>query len=257
MVHDLELPVQQLASLREVWTGGAPCPEEVRAAFYARFGLALFQAYGLTEAPAVVTIEPLGSEHLRESSGVPLPHLDVDICDDDGKPVATGQAGEIVVHATRTGPWADAYTPMLGYWRNGEVNRLAEDVLRTGDIGVVDSVGNLYVQDRKSLLILRGGANVYPAEVERVLERFPGIRASAVLGLPDPRLGQRVVAAIEVDKGARVAPTEVMEHCRQNLARYKVPEEIVIVDTFARNAMGKVERKMLTRLFGHGHQPSP
>ena len=255
MVYDLDLPTEQLASLKEVWSGGAPCPEDLRSAFCDRFGLPLFQAYGLTEAPAVVTIEPLDRPHVRDSSGVPLPHLEVDVWDDEGKPLVRGQTGEIVVHAAEGGPWAGAYTPMLGYWRSDHLEPSGESHLQTGDIGVVDEDGNLFVRDRKSLLILRGGANVYPAEVERVLEHFPGVRASAVVGLPDPRLGQRVVAAIEVDGRAGVAPSDVIEHCRSHLARYKVPEEIVVVDAFARNAMGKVDRRELTGLFEHRHLP--
>jgi long-chain acyl-CoA synthetase len=167
----------------------------------------------------------------------------------------TKESPSTVVRAAGKGPWAGAYTPMLGYWRSDHLERSGGSHLQTGDIGVVDEDGNLFVRDRKSLLILRGGANVYPAEVERVLERFPGVRASAVVGLPDPRLGQRVVAAIEVDGRAGVAPSDVIEHCRGHLARYKVPEEIVVVDAFARNAMGKVDRRQLRGLFEHRYHP--
>jgi long-chain acyl-CoA synthetase len=97
------------------------------------------------------------------------------------------------------------------------------------------------VRERKKLVIIRGGANVYPAEIERVLERVPGVRASAVIGIPDPRLGQRVVAAIEADPGSAVSSRHILEHCRGQLARYKVPERIVVVETLPRNAMGKVQ----------------
>ncbi|HUJ64457.1 MAG TPA: hypothetical protein VLX59_02900, partial [Acidimicrobiales bacterium] len=178
-----------------------------------------------------------------------LPHLDVGVCDDDGERLPAGQMGEIVVGATRTGPWAGEYTPMLGYWRDDALEPFEGDVLNTGDIGLVDPDGNLFVRDRKKLLILRGGANVYPAEVERVIERIPGVRASAVLGLPDQRLGQRVVAAIEVDPGAAVTPEDVTAHCGAALARYKIPEQVVVVDAFPRNAMGKIQRDPLAGLF--------
>jgi long-chain acyl-CoA synthetase len=114
---------------------------------------------------------------------------------------------------------------------------------------MIDAAGNLFVRDRKKLLILRGGANVYPAEVERVIDHLRGVRASAVIGLPHPRLGQRVVAAIEVDPDADVTPEDVIDHCRAHLARYKVPEEVVVVDNFPRNAMGKVKREPLAGLF--------
>ncbi len=250
MVHDPDLDPQLFASVQEVWTGGAACPDDLFEVFRSRFGVPLRQSYGLTEAPTVVTIEPVGGEHIDESSGVALPHLDVGIRDDDGSELPAGQVGEIVVRAARQGPWAGEYTPMLGYWQDAAVERFEAQELHTGDIGVLDDAGNLFVRERKKLVIIRGGANVYPAEVERVLERVPGVRASAVIGLPDPRLGQRVVAAIEADPGFAVNPGEVLEHCRGQLARYKVPEQIIVVGTLPRNAMGKVQREPLAALFG-------
>ncbi len=249
MVHDPRIDPQQLSSLREVWTGGGPCPEDLLAAFRARFAVPVRQSYGLTEAPTVVTIDPVDGQHVEEASGVPLPHLDLQVCDDQGNRLSPGQLGEITVAAVQDGPWADEYRPMLGYWREEAVEPFDGDRLYTGDIGLIDGAGNLFVRDRKKLLILRGGANVYPAEVERVIERLPGVRASAVIGLPDPRLGQRVVAAIELDPDTDVTPQEVVDHCRAHLARYKVPEEVVIVDSFPRNAMGKVKRDPLASLF--------
>jgi acyl-CoA synthetase (AMP-forming)/AMP-acid ligase II len=104
------------------------------------------------------------------------------------------------------------------------------------------------VRDRKSLLIIRGGANVYPAEVERVLQEAPGVAACAVLGVPDERLGERVVAVVEPEPGAEVDDGAVRAHCEANLAKYKVPERFVVVDTFPRNAMGKIIRKDLPAL---------
>jgi acyl-CoA synthetase (AMP-forming)/AMP-acid ligase II len=249
MVHDPGIDPRLLSSLREVWTGGGPCPEDLLAAFEARFAVPLRQSYGLTEAPTVVTIDPVGGEHVEDGSGVALPHLDVHICDDHGNRLPSGQLGEIAVGAVGDGPWAGEYLPMLGYWKDEAVEPFVGDRLYTGDIGLIDGAGYLFVRDRKKLLIIRGGANVYPAEVERVIERLPGVRASAVIGLPDPRLGQRVAAAIEVDTDAGVTPQAVIDHCRAHLARYKVPEEVVIVDAFPRNAMGKVKRDPLAGLF--------
>jgi acyl-CoA synthetase (AMP-forming)/AMP-acid ligase II len=249
MVHDPDLDPRLFGSLQEVWTGGAACPGDLFEAFRSRFGVPLRQSYGLTEAPTVVTIEPAGSGHVDESSGVALPHLDVAICDDDGNELPAGQVGEIVVRAARRGPWAGEYTPMLGYWQDATVERFEGRDLRTGDLGLLDDAGNLLVRERKKLVIIRGGANVYPAEIERVLERVPGVRASAVIGIPDPRLGQRVVAAIEPDPGSAVSSDDVLQRCRGELARYKVPERIVVVETLPRNAMGKVQREPLAALF--------
>src|SRR5260370_37188441 len=138
-----------------------------------------------------------GGERSGGCSGGAVPHLDVGIRDDDGSGVPAGQVGEIGVRDARRGPWAGEYTPMLGYWQDAAVERFEAQELHTGDIGVLDGAGNLFVRERKKLGIIRGGANVYPAEVERVLERVPGVRSSAVIGLPDPRLGERGVSAIE------------------------------------------------------------
>jgi acyl-CoA synthetase (AMP-forming)/AMP-acid ligase II len=125
---------------------------------------------------------------------------------------------------------------------------LAGGELHTGDVGFLDDAGNLHVRDRKSLLIIRGGANVYPAEVERVLQEAPGVAACAVLGVPDERLGERVVAVLQPEPGAEVDDDAVRAHCEANLAKYKVPERFVVVDTFPRNAMGKIIRKDLPAL---------
>jgi acyl-CoA synthetase (AMP-forming)/AMP-acid ligase II len=249
MVHDPEIDPPLLSSLREVWTGGAACPEDLYAAFESRFGVRLRQSYGLTEAPTVVTMEPVDGEHAEGSSGVLLPHLEVVTRDDEGRDLPAGEMGEIVVRGSRVGPWAGVYTPMTGFWRHGRVEPYRSTELPTGDIGTLDQAGNLFVRDRKKLLILRGGANVYPTEVERELERVPGVRASAVVGLPDERLGQRVAAVVEVDPDSSLSADDLIEHCRNRLARYKVPEQIRIVSALPRNAMGKVQRAPLADLF--------
>jgi long-chain acyl-CoA synthetase len=138
---------------------------------------------------------------------------------------------------------------MLGYWERPEATTtaLAGGELHTGDVGFLDDHGYLHLRDRKSLVIIRGGANVYPAEVERVLLEAPGVVASAVFGVPDERLGERVMAVVEaaaIDEGALRA------HCEANLARYKVPERFVRVDQLPRNAMGKIVRTELAGLLG-------
>ena len=230
---------EDLASLDEVWTGGSDCPEVIRAMFEAKFGLPVLATYGQSEAPTIVSIDPRGGPHVDGSSGRPLPHLAVRIADPvDG-------AGEICV-----GPADDRYRLMLGYWGKPDATAeaLAGGELHTGDVGFLDDEGNLHVRDRKSLLIIRGGANVYPAEVERVLQEAPGVAACAVLGVPDERLGERVVAVVEPEPGAEVDDGAVRAHCEANLAKYKVPERFVVVDTFPRNAMGKIIRKDLPAL---------
>ncbi len=138
---------------------------------------------------------------------------------------------------------------MLGYWQRPEATAetLAGGELHTGNLGFLDADGELHIRDRKSLVIIRGGANVYPAEVERVLHEAPGV-AAAVLGLPDERLGERVVAVVELGLGAVLVEEDLRALCRAALPRYKVPERIVVVASMPRNAMGKVVRTQLPNL---------
>lgn len=236
-----------LASLQEVWTGGADCPEAIRAAFESKFGLPVLATYGLTEAPTVVSIDPVGGPHVAGGSGRPLPHLAVTIRDDDGREVAPGELGEVCVGPA---PGDDRYRLMLGYWERPDATglALADGVLHTGDIGTFDETGVLHLRDRKSLVIIRGGANVYPAEVERVLAEVPGIVASAVFGIADERLGERVVALVELADGAAFDEAAVRAHCLAELAKYKVPERFTVVPALPRNAMGKVVRTELQAL---------
>lgn len=233
-----------LASLHEVWSGGAALPEALRDGFAQKFGLPLIGTYGLSEAPTVVSIDPPDGTHLAGASGRVLPHLDVRVIDDDGQPVPPGEAGELCLAPTATGTFAGIYRPPLGYWHRPEASQaaFADGLVRTGDIGDVDDQGWLRVRDRKNLVILRGGANVYPAEIERVLNAVDGVAGSVAIGVADERLGQRVEAAVELDPDCRLDVDDLLEHCRDQLARYKVPERLVIVPSLPRNAMGKVDR---------------
>ena len=140
---------------------------------------------------------------------------------------------------------------MLGYWNRDEATAetLRDGILHTGDLGFVDDDGFLHVRDRKSLVIIRGGGNVYPAEIERVLHERPEVEACAVVGLPDERLGERVAVAVQLREGATVTEDELREHCLANLAKYKVPERWLFVDAFPRNSMGKIQRRDLPGLF--------
>ena len=149
-------------------------PKTIRTAFQDKFGMPLLTTYGLSEAPTVVTTDDLDGGHIVGASGRPLPHLDVQIID-----------GEVCVGPTTSGPWAGVYRLMLGYWERPEATAetLAGGVLHTGDLGFIDDDGYLHIRDRKSLVIIRGGANVYPAEVERVVHELDGVVACAVVGV--------------------------------------------------------------------------
>jgi long-chain acyl-CoA synthetase len=241
--------VEDLRSLTDTWTGGTYLPESVRGAFERRFGCRVSATYGLTEAPTVVTIEDRDEPRLPGCSGTSLPHFVVEIR--DGETVrAAGETGEITVRARRDGAWANVYRPMLGYLGKPEATAetVREGVLYTGDIGYLDADGRLFVRDRRNALILRGGANVYPAEIERVILEVRGVRGVAVVGVPDKRLGQRVAAAIEVDEGYMLGIETLTIHCTSQLARYKVPE-LWRIGALPRNAMGKVVRTEIETWF--------
>jgi acyl-CoA synthetase (AMP-forming)/AMP-acid ligase II len=248
LAHDDSIPASDLSSLDEVWTGGADCPEAIRRAFEDKFGVPVLATYGLSEAPTVVSIDPRDGGHVAGASGRPLPHLTVRIAGPDGT-LPPGETGEICVAPA---PGDDRYRLMSGYWERPEATEaaLAGGELHTGDLGYLDEDGWLHVRDRKNLLIIRGGANVYPAEVERVLLAAPGVGAGAVVGVPDERLGERVAAVVEAAPGSTVDAESVRRFCFAELARYKVPERVVVVDALPRNAMGKIIRTDLPGLVG-------
>ncbi|HEY6623374.1 MAG TPA: AMP-binding protein [Acidimicrobiales bacterium] len=234
-----------LRTLDDVWSGGSHCPRTTKDRFTAKFGLSVTTTYGMTEVPSMVTIAGRGRKDEATSSGSPLPHLAVHIVDPDDRPLAPGTTGEICVGPTADPELSALYRPMLGYWGNeaASASALRHGMLHTGDVGFLDPDGELHVQDRHQSLILRGGANVYPAEVERVINDFPDVVGSCVIGLPDERLGARVAAVVEVRDRTPAAPPFDVEalraHCRGNIARYKIPEAFVLAP-LPRNAMGKV-----------------
>jgi acyl-CoA synthetase (AMP-forming)/AMP-acid ligase II len=192
-----------------------------------------------------------GDPLLAGCSGRPLTPIEIVIVDEHDAPVAAGP-GEICARAVTHGPWAGVYTPFLGYWRRPDATRraLRGGLLHTDDIGELDHDGRLFVKDRRTDLIVRGGANVYPAEVERVLVDHPDVAACAVLGLDDERLGQSVAAVVQLRPERATSAATLAAHCRDQLARYKVPEQWRFVDVFERTPMGKIRKGDLRALFG-------
>ena len=248
LVDSTEVDEEDLCTLNDIWTGGTFLPESIRRSFTARFGQRICATYGLTEVPTIVTIEERDGTQLPGSSGRALPHLCVEIRDSHDVVLPPGSVGEVTVRARDDGPWAHRYSPMLGYLGHADETAaiIRDGTLRTGDIGHLDELGDLFVHDRRSSLILRGGANVYPAEVERVLLQFEGVGGASVVGLPDDRLGNRVAAAVEPRPGVLLDLEMIRRYCSSQLARYKVPERWHI-GPLPRNAMGKVMRTEVLR----------
>jgi long-chain acyl-CoA synthetase len=262
VIHDLlthpKVAPEDLASLVAPLVGGSECPEEFRALYRQRFGSDVAIGYGMTEAPTAVTLAE-GRSAQPGLCGKALPQIEIRICDEDGRVLPPGVEGEICVAPAHRGDWAGIYTPMLGYWGRPEATAraLRDGTYHSGDVGVLEADGTLYIRGRQNELILRGGANVYPAEVERVLQEDPRVAEAAVFGLPDPRLGERVVAAVVLEPDAAASPGALREYCRTQLARYKVPDRIVLVDALPRNAMSKVVKRQLAPLFEDSPESPP
>ncbi|MGD9999299.1 MAG: class I adenylate-forming enzyme family protein [Ilumatobacteraceae bacterium] len=247
VVHDLlehgSVDLRAFAAVR-LGVGGVACPERLREAYREAIGRSFTTGYGLTEAPTAVSQETERIPHRAGASGTAMAHVRIEIVDDDGNPMPPGERGEITVVAATDGPWANRFRGLHSYLdRPDETERVRRDGrLHTGDVGRVDADGYVYVEDRRDGVINRGGSKVSPLEVENALRVHPAIADCIVLGHPDDRLGESVVAAVELRAGAGVTSTDLREHCAQLLAGYKVPSTIALVDALPRNPMGKVVR---------------
>jgi acyl-CoA synthetase (AMP-forming)/AMP-acid ligase II len=250
-VHDIlrdpTVPRDALATLTALTLGGGPTNPQLSSAFQERFGRRFLSGYGLTEAPSSVTRERPDAPSRDGNSGPPLPQFEIDIVGDDGSVLPHGEIGEICIHASTSGPLAGVYTPMLGYWNNPAATAAAllDGRLHTGDFGSLDADGELYVADRRVDLIVRGGSNVYPAEIERVLLADSRIVECAVVARADERLGQLPVAFVQRAAGASLDAADVMLLAGASLAPFKVPVDVVFIDEFPRNQMGKIVRAAL------------
>ncbi|MCU1501969.1 MAG: AMP-dependent synthetase and ligase [Ilumatobacteraceae bacterium] len=251
MVADPSIAPSQLSTLREVLTGSAATPERLQRSFADKFGLRLVGTYGLTEAPIMLALDaPDGADHVDGGSGRTLPHVEIVCVDGDDRRLPDGEVGELCVAPATSGEFAGIYTPMLGYWNLPEATAtvLRNGMMHTGDVGHIGPGGQVFVSDRKNALIIRGGSNVYPAEVERAISALAGVADCAVFGVPDERLGERVVAAVQLDPGAAITADMIRTDLVDKVAAYKIPERITFVESFQRNSMNKIIRTELGKL---------
>ncbi len=224
-----------LSSVRMAISGAAKLPVEVAQAVEAKFGLHLDEGYGLTEASPVVT-SPRGTEAPGGSIGIPVPGLELRIVDSNGDDVLVGDAGEV---------WVRGPNVFQGYWQAPEVTAavLTDDGwLRTGDVAVVDDDGFIFLVDRVKDLIIVSGFNVYPAEVEAVLQEHPAIDGCAVVGVPHPYTGEAVKAYVAARPGIPIEEDDVIAFCAERLPGYKCPNKVWFVDEIPRGITGKVLR---------------
>ncbi|MGD9989611.1 AMP-binding protein [Pseudonocardia sp.] len=253
----LDLPPDQLrtafAGVRLCTSGGAPLPREWLAAFRDTTGLDLYEGYGLSECGPVLTSTLVGGRAKPGSVGAPLPGVELRLVDAEGTPVAGRAADDAVEQVLEDGS-DDEDTGLVatrgphlfsGYWPDGRGGPDAEGWFRTADVGYLDADGDLHLVDRSSDLVIVNGFNVYPREVEHVLAELDAVAEAAVVGIPDDRTGEAVKAVVVRVPGAELTDEDVVAHCRERLARFKVPAVVEFVDALPRTPTGKVARRRL------------
>ena len=225
-----------LSTLRVCISGGAALPVEVLRAFNAAFSCEVMEGYGLSETSPVASFNHPGQLTKPGSIGIPIAGVEMCVFDENGAVAATGEVGEIAIRG---------HNVMKGYWQRPEETAAAikDGWFRSGDLGRVDEDGFYFIVDRKKDMIIRGGYNVYPREIEEVLYEHPAVAEAAVIGLPDPILGEEIGAAVGLKAGASVAPDELREHVKAQVAAYKYPRKVWIVDALPKGPTGKIVKR--------------
>jgi long-chain acyl-CoA synthetase len=239
MLCEAARDAEALPPLRVAHVGGAPVPLEVARAFERAFGADVREGYGLTELSGIATTYLPGEVRRAGSVGRPLDGTDLRIVTPTGEPLTANEIGEVQFR----GP-----SVFSGYWQDDEASTAAlglDGWLATGDLGYVDADGYLFLVDRKNELIIRGGYNVYPREVEEVLYAHPDVLEVAVVGVPDGVLGEEVAAVVVLRDGATISPTALQEFAKERVAAYKYPRHVVFVDALPKGPTGKILKREL------------
>jgi malonyl-CoA/methylmalonyl-CoA synthetase len=225
-------------NMRLFVSGSAPLLAETHVDFEARTGHRILERYGMTET-GMLCSNPLEGARRAGSVGPPLPGVEVRVVDDSGAPCKPGDNGHVQVRGPNVFP---------GYWRMPEKNKeefTPDGFFRTGDMGSLSADGYLTIAGRSKDLIITGGYNVYPKEIELELDQLPGVQESAVVGVPHPDFGEAVTAVVVPARGARCEEGELITALRSRLANFKVPKRVYVVQELPRNAMGKVQKNVL------------
>jgi long-chain acyl-CoA synthetase len=225
-----------VSALRVCVSGGAALPVEVLRGFEEAFGCQVLEGYGLSETSPVASFNHPDRERKPGSIGTPIRGVEMRVVDKDGGEVPQGEIGEIAIRG---------HNVMRGYWRKPEetAKAIPDGWFRTGDLGRVDKDGYFEIVDRKKDMIIRGGYNVYPREIEEVLYEHPAVAEAAVIGLPHPALGEEVGAAVVVKPGADVTADELREHVKAQVAAYKYPRAVWLVDALPKGPTGKIVKR--------------
>lgn len=241
-----------LSSLRLITYAGSPFPPELLKKCIETLGPKFAQGYGMTECIGGTMLpvedhDPVGRPHLLASAGKPFPGVDVTIFGEDDQRLPAGEIGEIALRGKCL---------MKGYWKNPELtaSALRGGWYHTGDMGYLDDEGYLFLVDRKADMIVTGGENVYPKEVEDVLYQHPAVAMAAVVSAPDDRWGERVQAVVTLKRGHEVGGEELIAHCKARLAGYKCPKKVEIWKELPTSSIGKILRKDIKKVLWQGHE---
>lgn len=229
-----------LSSLQFAICGAAPLTQETMRTFEETFGIPIVEGYGLTEATCASTLNPRKGIRKIGSIGIPLPGQDIRIVDEDGNELPPNQAGEIVIGGD---------VVMKGYFNRPEetAETIVDGYLRTGDIAYTDDDGYIFIVDRKKDMIIRGGENIYPKEIDNFLATHPKIREAATIGVPDEAMGEEMKVFV-VASDPTLTEKDVIDFCKQNMARFKVPKYVELIEgDFPRSPIGKVLKKELRK----------
>jgi long-chain acyl-CoA synthetase len=224
------------SSLQLCVSGGSAMPVGTMRGFEAAFGCKVLEGYGLSETSPVASFNHPNMERKPGSIGTPIEGVEMKVVDDEGREVAQGEVGEIAIRG---------HNVMKGYWKNEDATREAmrDGWFHTGDIAKIDEDGYFFIVDRKKDMIIRGGYNVYPREVEEVLYEHPAVLEAAVVGVPDESLGEEVGVAVVLKDGADVSERELRDHVRQEVAAYKYPRRVWFVDELPKGPTGKILKR--------------
>ncbi|HEY2317020.1 MAG TPA: long-chain fatty acid--CoA ligase [Solirubrobacteraceae bacterium] len=236
MLHHPDRESYDVSSLSLCGSGGSAMPVELLHGFDEAFGCKILEGYGLSESSPVASFNHADRERKPGSIGTPIKNVEMRVVDDDGNEVLQGEVGEIVIRG---------YNVMKGYWQRSEATAetIIDGWLHTGDMGRVDADGYFYVVDRKKELIIRGGYNVYPREVEEVLYEHPDVREAAVLGVPHDEYGEEIGAAVALKDGATTTPDELRDYVKEQVAAYKYPRLVWLVDDLPKGPTGKILKR--------------
>jgi long-chain acyl-CoA synthetase len=237
MLHSDSCESADCSTLRICMSGGAAMPAELMRSFEEKFGCIILEGYGLSETSPVASFNHPDKERKPGSIGTPIEGVEMQVWDDDGNELPQGEVGEIVIRG---------HNIMKGYWNRPEANEEAitgEGWFRTGDMATVDEDGYFFIVDRKKDLIIRGGYNVYPREIEEVLYEHPAIQEAAVVGVPHDELGEEVGAAVVLKDGESLEADELKSYVKEQVAAYKYPRKVWFVDELPKGPTGKILKR--------------